>query len=71
MSESIFNKDFFNISGERIELRLIDTYEAKSAVSPFIGGISSLSLRMFPLGKSASESGITIIPITTAISAMR
>ena len=26
MSESIFNKDFFNISGERIELRLIDTY---------------------------------------------
>lgn len=35
MSESIFNKDFFNISGERIELRLIDTYEGEGGSLPF------------------------------------
>ena len=35
MSESIFSKAFYNIIGERIELRLIDTYDGENGSLPF------------------------------------
>lgn len=35
MADKIFNKDFYNIDGENIELRLIDTYEDEDGALPF------------------------------------
>ena len=35
MADNIFNKDFYYIDGENIELRLIDTYEGEDGALPF------------------------------------
>ena len=35
MADNLFNKDFYHIEGESIELRLIDTYEGKDGALPF------------------------------------
>lgn len=35
MESTIFEKKFYNINGENIELRLIDTYEEKNGALPF------------------------------------
>ena len=35
MADNIFNKDFYYIDGENIELRLIDTYKGEDGALPF------------------------------------
>lgn len=35
MRENIFNKDFYHIEGDKIELCLINTYEEKDGALPF------------------------------------
>ena len=35
MAENLFIRDFYNIDGDDIELRLIDTYEAEDGALPF------------------------------------
>lgn len=57
MQEDLFNRAFFNIMGNSLELRLIDTYEGKDGSLPFYWWDIVLSAANTTIGKISFRIG--------------
>ena len=57
MTDNIFNKNFYYIEGERIELRLIDTYDGEDGELPFYWWDIILKQKHIAIGKISFRIG--------------